>query len=202
MAFTVTTSFQTQGSILGLSTAEINESVRRGGEVVGVEWVVTMLPTHFGSNAAGMYSHAPRTPGWKRRKLRAKQRGGLIFLGLRPNYIPPNAFTINTPRGKQFAQWVVRAPQDIMDDNVFTGWMRSKVLNKTASAFNIRSKATRGQGRVTVPVPLGHPRNPKNVGELTGVTGKQAARLRRTWQQVFHEQIRALALAKGARAAV
>jgi hypothetical protein len=125
------------------------------GRVAAREWLDEYLPLHFEAGSSQRYRYAPRNPRWNRAKARGKAwvaRGVFIRIPT-----PPTAL-------------------------VWKGQLQQSAL-ANRRLHRIESVARMWQGRpmfrVRVRIPLPHPLNPKNRGELTRMTPTEARTLAR-----------------------
>lgn len=142
-----------------LSAGELNDIFRASLRATAEQWINTMLPQHFGNEAMNRY-------GYKFRSKRHLARKAW----LRPDLSPP-------------------APLE------YTGELKSYVMgNATSGQMLNRTKTIstgpsqknpNGKLRMTIPVQVPHPLNPKNAGELSRVIRSE----RRELDRLFYDTV-------------
>lgn len=141
--------FRAMARNYGIAQKKINDAFRLGGQEAGWWWINNCLPRHFTFAAYQLYGYARRSFRWNQKKLNAKR-----------------AYSVNTG-----ASYPAEQPPVPM---VWTGELRRHVLGRTNS-YQVKATAKFATGdrkqivRVSVPVGIPHPINPKNAGELTRI---------------------------------
>ncbi len=129
---------------------DFNKWVRQGLVEAAKYWIVHFLPLKFQRGAEQRYSFAPRTRRTHAIKARAAQRG-----------------TIRAPSGADVPYAGPPSPW------VWTGDAKQALLGRSPDSFNIRATATSNVQKVVVPLPIGHPINPRHKGELPHVIASE-----------------------------
>lgn len=137
-----------------VAKSQFNGWVRAGLVEAAKYWIANYLPLHFQRGAEQRYNYAPRTRRTHAIKARAAQRG-LIY----------------SPKGGEVPYAGPPAPW------VWTGDAKQALLGRSPDSFNIRPTATSNTQKVVVPLPIGHPINPRHKGELTVVTRAERRKL-------------------------
>lgn len=156
------TAFIKQSRILSTSKGQLlvdmKNIVRNTLRAMIFLWASRYLPKHFEISSKFRYKFRPRGRGYKRLKE-------IIALTRQMNA------SVWDAEKNRFARSTVRAPSDINPnlDWVFTGTARKNILGRPASYYSQSAKvtATRTRQRAEVRLPVGHPYNPQNLGELT-----------------------------------
>jgi len=124
------------------NTSEFNKLVKRALWTAGRLWLMTFRQRHFEPGAKQRYRYADRTFRWNYKKAYGRN--------------PSRNRSRNLPLHPRQVQ-----------DLVYTGDLKAAVLGRPVDAFNIETTATSNRVRARVRVPLPHPLNPKNRGEVT-----------------------------------
>lgn len=137
------------------SNAELNKIFRESLMATASFWIDNYLPLHFGNQAMSRYGYARRSQRFLRRKAI-----------VRPDLVPPSPMEY-TGELKEY----------------LLGKARSGAMLNASKAIStgVSKKNPNGKLRVTIPIRIPHPINPKNKGELSRVTRQE----RRAMNQVF-----------------
>jgi hypothetical protein len=134
------------------------------GQVAARKWIDEFLELHFEPGNSQRYRLAARNPSWQRKKARGRayvRRGVWVSIPT-----PPVAL-------------------------VWKGQLKNRVLSNRRT-LQIQSIARMWKGaphfRVKVPVPIPHPLNPKNKGEVTRMIASETRLLQRLTFREFKKQ--------------
>lgn len=145
---------------------QFNQIIREVLIETGQYWAREFLPKHFEPGASGRYGYAPREERTRRIKRYAKQvhrwDGAVVPLADNPRPL------------------------------VFTGELIEDVLGRDPANFSVRATATSNRQRVVVKVPLPHPLNPKNKGEVTRLIPSELRAMHRFATRRLKEKMAAL----------
>lgn len=126
-----------------------NDIIREALKEAAEFWIATCLPKHFEQGASQRYQYEKRREAY----LRLKR----IMEKVRP-WIGTKRQAAYIPAPKPPRPWV------------WSGMTIDKLLKRSPSDFNIQARATSKRQTVRVPLPVPHPTNPNNVGELGKMT--------------------------------
>ncbi len=131
---------------------EMNKIIRDGLYETGVKWVSDCLPLHFEPSAVQRYQYHARSSKY----LFVKNRATRVRLWR---------------RGRKGGEWIT-APQP-KGPLCWTGTLRTSVLTKTPTAFNIKTTSTSTKHTLRVPVPLPHPMPASTTPELVRINQEE-----------------------------
>ncbi|WP_145257853.1 hypothetical protein [Planctomycetes bacterium Pan216] len=137
--------------------------VRNSLHEAAVMWIREFLPLKFLPGNSQRYTFARRS----RKTLEIKKRAKFY----RP--FSRNKFAVKVPAAEPRISWIR------------TGTTRDLMTKREASSFNIKKTATSSKQTVRVPLKLGHPINPKNVGEISEVLPSETRDLQRRAKTTF-----------------
>jgi hypothetical protein len=124
------------------------------GKAVTDYWIPVALPKHFRPEAVQAYQYAARRPVYNKIKNKA-------------NYIEPN-FKYNA-RGRRMPSAKFPNPnlgKSPVNPLELTGQMKTGLLGKPPQSFNMVFSITNAKQVVRLKLPINHPINPKNKGEV------------------------------------
>lgn len=144
----------------------LNEIVRRVLVQVAQMWIVRFRELHFGPGAVQRYSYVARSAKY--------------------NAIKRRALTVKDWQGRE-----VTAPKP-PSPLVWSGSLRDAVLKKSPADFNIVARATSNRQTVSVKIPIPHPLNPKNAGEIGRLIPSEVREMQEFAVQLFLAEIEKL----------
>ena len=156
----------------GATAKQVNTIFRFAGMEAGYYWINNYLHLHFEPQAYQRYGYARRSFRWNRKKQNAVK-----------------AYSPNT--GREYP--APKPPKPL----VWTGEMRDRVLSRKNS-YQVKATAKfasddrRQVVNIRIPIPLPHPINPKNRGELTKLAMSEWRKMRSIVNQVAKKRLRSL----------
>jgi hypothetical protein len=144
----------------------LNEIVRRVLTQTAQYWLVYFREKHFDPGAFQRYGYEARSAKY--------------------NAIKRRALTVKDWQGREHTAPKPPAPL------VWSGSLRDAVLKKSPADFNIVARATANRQTVSVKIPIPHPLNPKNAGEIGRLIPSEVRAMQEYAVKLFLDEIEKL----------
>ena len=163
-----------------------NMIVREGLELAGKWWLEERFKLHFGPNAFNIYKYKNRTI-----RTIALKLAQMNLLGGKLDVIPDRiAARIAVAQGR--VPFVDPMPLERPENIDRQG--QPRLRDTVESQARVRATATANKQTMRITLPLGHPINPKNVGELSTVNDNEWREMRRIVVEHVQKRLRQYSL--------